>query len=253
MKDKELRQILRAGRKPEIDSSRKEETIRRVLAAGGNLRGMPRISIWQRMYTMAGYISPWLWILQGAAVLLCAYSLAVNGNGMMPTIAATVPLIGCIGFVELQKGYACGMQELESVCRYDGRQVILLKLLLIGSVDMLLTLFLLAFSTQYGVGLPEAVLYIVVPFLLSCALYFSILLRTDRRVSNVGLFAAGIFLVFMFQLFFGNVDIRVWYMENSNSQWVLGAVAASVTLLALAIRKFWKRMDREDIKIWSFD
>lgn len=253
MKDKELKQILQTGRKPEIDSSRKEEAIRGVLAAGGNLRGMPRISIWQRMYTMAGYLSPWLWIVQGAVVLLCAYSLAVNGRGMMPTIAAAVPLIGCIGFVELQKGYACGMQELESACRYDNRQVILLKLLLIGSADMLLTLFLFALSTRLGVGLPEAVLYILVPYLLSCALYFAILLRTNRRVSNVGLLAAGIFLAVAFQFVFENIDLDNWVIRSDDSRWVFGMTVTAAALLILAIRKFWKRIDREDTKIWSFD
>lgn len=253
MKDKELKEILRSGRKPEIDSARKEDTIRRVLAAGGNLRGMPRISIWQRMYNMAGYITPWMWILQAAIVLVCAYSLVLNGRGMMSTIAAVVPLIGCIGCVEIQKAYACGMQELESVCRYDVRQVILLKMLLIGGADIIMTLFLLVFCAQYGVALPQAVLCTLVPFLLSCAMYFAILLRTDRRVSNVGLIAAGILLVFVFQLVLGNMKPYVWAIVNGNAQWVFGGVVVSAALLSLAIRRFWKRIDREDTKIWSFD
>lgn len=253
MKDKELKELLRSVGKQEIDSKRKEDTIRQVLAAGNNLRGMSRISIWQRMYTMAGYLSPWLWIIQAAIVVCCAYFVADIGKSILPTVASVVPLLVCIGFVEIQKGFACGMQELESVCRYDGRQVVLLKMMLIGSVDILVTFFLLVYSTEHGVALPQAVLCILVPYLLSCAMYFTVLLRTDRRASNVALFAAGIFLALVFQFVLGNVPPYVWAKINGNDLWALAVTVVSAALLLVAVRKFWKRIDREDTKIWSFD
>lgn len=252
MKDEELKNILLQVKGPAIDSQRKEAAVCFVMSSKKERRGLTRITYWERLRSMVGYLSGGYWIIQGFLLLLCGYCAAAGGEKIL-VLATTAPLLGCIGCTEIQRGYACGMWELEMSCRYDLRQVMLLKMQIFGGVDLAAILCLMIFAGSTGAAFPQMLVTILLPYLLSCSVYFLLLCVTDRKVSNYVMIGVGVFMAVATQMVFSFLDDVSWNVINTHAEWAALAVLAAADLLLLAMRWFWKTCDMEGKKAWSFD
>jgi hypothetical protein len=98
---------------------------------------------------------------------------------------------------ELFRSFTSGMWELEQTLKYDLRQHIIIKLLIFGLADLLL-IVCLAFISQ-GVlasSFLKIILYLLVPFNISCIVLFSLFTVWRNTLSSVTLWiSSGIVLV----------------------------------------------------------
>lgn len=246
--------MLLAAKNLEIDEKRKEADIRTVIQGAQNTRGLPGLSYWERVCAMAGYLSLWVWLVQASVVLALGYFVCMSGgreSQALFTMAA--PLVGCIGCIEIQRGYACGMWEMEKACRYDLRQVILLKMQIMSGIDLAVVLCMVGFSRGFGTTLTGAVLTILVPYLLSSFVYFMLLCRMDRRISNYLLAGTGLMMSFGSGMFVNCIDAVSWERINAHGEWTAVLTLAALDLMVIAMRRFLKSCDREENGRWSFD
>lgn len=254
MTEEELKDMLLSMKVPEIDDRRKEADIRFALEQAKDIRGLPKITYWERLRSMAGYLSPWVWVVQAVVLLVCGYAIC-----MMPyynyisIVSMAAPLLACIGCVEIKRGYGCGMWEMEKACRYDLRQVVLLKMQITGGVDLLVICCLIALSTGQGVELPKAIISILIPYLLTAFVFFMLLCRTGRRISNYVLAAAGMFMTVGMGIFTSCIDDIKWEYINNHGEWTAILVLAAVDLLMISMRRFLRSCDREEGIEWNFD
>ncbi|MDO4274389.1 MAG: hypothetical protein Q4D16_12020 [Eubacteriales bacterium] len=253
MKDSEIKILLKECRGPEIDRECKEKSIRFVTGQMKDIRVLYHISYWERLKNMAGYLSPWVWAVQAAILMLLGYFAVLDSQSMLPAAVAAVPLLGCIGCMEIQRGYMCGMWEMEKACRYDLRQVVLLKLQIMGGVDMAVVVCLLAMATGRGITLSKAVFYILLPYFISCFIYFTILCRTDRRASDFVIVGAGILMSAVMWVLLNCIDEVMWSYLDVRMEWTALAAIAAADLMLLSVRRFWKICDKESNKVWSYD
>lgn len=254
MTEEELRRMLLSAKNLKIDKIRKETDIRGILQSARNTRGLPRLSYWERVCAMAGYLSLWVWGMQAAIILACGYLVCISdwrGSQMLFTMAA--PLIGCIGCIEIQRGYSCGMWEMEKACRYDLRQVVLLKMQIMGGIDLAIVLCMVGYSKGLGTTLSGAVLTILVPYLLSSFVYFMLLCRMDRRISNYLLVGTGLIMSFGSGMFVNCIDAVSWERINAHGEWTAVLTLAALDLMVIAMKRFLKSCDREENGRWSFD
>lgn len=252
MTDEELKRRFLSIPKSEIDQSRKETSICQVMSQGTVLRGLNRITYWDRVRTMAGYLSPWVWFAQAVIFFLSAYLFRNSSEeeflGMCSILA---PLIACIGCTEIQRGYYCGMWEMEKACRYDLRHVMLLKMQITGSIDLILVLCLILFSAGRGIELPKAVLSILIPYLLASFLYFILLCRLRSRFSSYVLVGIGILLPMCNGFIMNCIDEVAWEIISAHSEWTAVLVILAADLLLWSMRRFFIYCDREENGKWN--
>lgn len=146
----------------------------------------------QRLCEQAAYISPVTWILQGVLFL---YMLRTVGEGShLWTISSMVPLIGIVAGCELIRSYGHNMWELELSCRYNLRSIFALKLLILGSVDLVILIMAVAACGMGHLKFTLIVVLILVPFNLSNSLYLWMIIKLHRKCTNYLLAGTGIFL-----------------------------------------------------------
>lgn len=161
------------------------------------------------------------------------------------------PLIACIGCTEIQRGYYCGMWEMEKACRYDLRHVMLLKMQITGSIDLILVLCLILFSAGRGIELPKAVLSILIPYLLASFLYFILLCRLRSRFSSYVLVGIGILLPMCNGFIMNCIDEVAWEIISAHSEWTAVLVILAADLLLWSMRRFFIYCDREENGKWN--
>lgn len=252
MTDEKLKTYFLSIPKPEIDQSRKETSICLVLSHTDEIRGLTRITYWDRIRTMAGYLSPWVWFAQAAVLLLGGYLFCSTPEDNFLSICSVLaPLIACIGCTEIQRGYYYGMWEMEKACRYDLRHVMLLKMQITGSIDLALIFCLMGFSAGRGIEFSKAVLAILMPYLLSSFVYFMLLCRVRSRFSSYVLAGAGIVMMLFHLSILESLDDVAWEIICGHSEWIAVLVIFSVDMVIWSMRRFFIFCDREENKKWN--
>lgn len=254
MTEEELKQILQSAQNMEIDEERKERDIRFVVEAARDIRGIPKLTYGERIWSMTGYLSPWIWFLQAVILMGGGYfTCAIAWEDSQIFFSMAAPLIGCIGCTEIYRGYTCGMWEMEKACRYDLRQVVLLKMQITGSADLALILCMMCFGKETGMTLSQAILGVLVPYLLAAFVYFMLLCRMDRNVSNYLLAAVGIFMSLGSAIIMNCIDDVTWERISEHGEWTALLVIVAADMMLAAMRRFLRYCDREDDRRWNFD
>lgn len=251
MTDRELKQLLCSMERPKADEAKKAASIKRILAQAGELRGVPRISHWERIFTMAGYLPVWLWLGQALLLVLCGFAAAMNGE-VLELFPLLLPLLGCLACGEIPRGLSCRMWELEQSCRYNLREVILLKTQIIGGTDLVLLLCVIGMYAGRGVSLAWCMAKIAFPFVLAAAVYFWVLHHAGHRTSSYAVTAAGIFSALLADGIAGNL-CSMLEKRYVGKEWAWIAVLLAAALLLLSLRRYLKNCDREEKQRWSFD
>ena len=109
-------------------------------------------------------------------------------------ILTFILIVSILFFIdELFKSFTTGMWELEQTLKYELRQHTIVKLLIMGLIDMILV-FLMSIIVQptLSISLLNILLYLLVPYNLICIILFSILTMWRNKMYNYVLwFASG--------------------------------------------------------------
>ena len=141
------------------------------------------------LLTQAGYIRWWVWV---ASVLLFGGVLWLASWRDSQTVwaaAALTPFLALLIVVENGKSRFYGMEELELSCRMSLRTVALARMMILGLFHFLLLGMLVPMIAVWGtIGLAQAGVYLLTPYLLTAALGMEL---TRRCRGRDGLLACG--------------------------------------------------------------
>lgn len=254
MKEKDWKLLFEQCPLPKPGEGRKEEQMGQIMDAYRSLRPLYRKSRLQKWEHVAGSLSPFTWLLQAGLLLLLGFAFLVDWMDGEMVAVFTAPLMGIVGMLELMRSYAWNMWELEQSCRYNLLQMMSIKMMILGLMDLLVLLVAGAAGAYGRFGMNGFLLQILIPFLLSDALYLWLLGRF-RNTCGIGmLLAAGMFMAV------GNLQVAKGIEAGFEiSKWMGGPNAAglltllSVGILAISIYRFLKSCDGEERKVWNFD
>ncbi|WP_343248428.1 hypothetical protein [Diplocloster hominis] len=211
--------------------------------------GLPEIIAGQLQYLSAGY-----WILQGillAVMLSVMYWMNRNVEDAMTYIAAGsafAAFAGVIGVQELGRSMAYHMAELEQTFYLNMKQILALRMILFGGMDLL---FLTALAlvthqgTEYGIGV--MCIYLLVPFAASNIVYFATLtLAKNRRARYIQTGAAMLAVLFsmmpaMTQEAYRTAAVPVW----------LGILLIMLAVLGIQIRILLQKAVKGELLCWN--
>ena len=188
-------------------------------------------------------------MLQAVFLLLAiGISNGQNEEWYLWNVSAMIPFLGVICVPELTKSFSLGMWELEQSCCFHLRKLMAAKMAVMGIVDGVFLIFLMAAVGNRGSGLSGAVLAVLVPFLLSNAVYLWLFRVLKRHCSGYVLTAAGICMA-------GGMLMLKQYLPDLPSAVSSGAAAAIGTagfvLLLVSGYGVLKQMDREETVVWN--
>lgn len=204
-----------------------EVNIRKTILAGKQVlmkNPVQEVCWYKRIVNQFKYISPLLWISQLLAVGLCMFLISqINSNtditAILSVISVIVALLGVVGFPEVCKSLSYQMWELEQSCKYNLRQIVAIKLSIIGTIDLFIVL-LITIMTSVQTNLPvwEMALYLFVPFNLACIVSFFATSLARNKNSIFPIFPAGFGLSFLMLLcinrfsLYQNITIPIWFI-----------------------------------------
>jgi len=128
----------------------------------------PAVPFYQVLLSQIGYIRKWVW-----CVSVLVFGLAVSVSVCLPEsavwmISALTPLLALTLITESGRSAHYGMMELEMATRFSLRSVVLARLAVLGTGDLLILAMLLPLGLWSRSAEPfSAGLYILTPFLLS--------------------------------------------------------------------------------------
>lgn len=142
---------------------------------------------------------------------------------------------------EVFRSFTSGMWELEQTLKYDLRQHIIVKLLIFGIADLLL-IVCLAFISQgvLAISFLKIILYLLVPFNISCIVLFSLFTVWRNTLSSVVFWiSSGIVLVSVLFItnFFNVYELNLKY-------WVVGYILSILVLMFIV-------MENLKVKKWE--
>lgn len=187
-----------------------------------NLR-RPRISIWKFVFSQIGYIHKRVFL-----VSIFIFILSLAGTSLFPvhilwTVSALMPLSALIFLAEGGRSEYYQMTELEMATCFSLRSVILARLTILGTGNLLLLGLLLPLVVQSSrFSCLQAGLYIAAPFLLTTCTGLQIV-RRIRRPEALSL-CAGISVFISFSVLFSHIRFPQIYKAEQLIWWMAAAL-----------------------------
>ncbi|MGL4338703.1 MAG: hypothetical protein ACRCST_17585 [Turicibacter sp.] len=209
----------------------------------------PKMSEWGFLRTQAGYIRKRVWI---CFVMLFLFALVgtifyPHAIFIVTLISSISPFLALITVTELSRSVSFNMAELEMSCKYPLVHVVLARMLILGSLNILffcVFLFTIIGKTDYG--LVQLTIYLLAPYVLTCT--GSLLVINQLQTKELSYVCGGIAgLVSMVQIILQNKIIDVYLQQHTVFWSVIFLVV--VGMLIREIRIFINRMG--DLQ-WSF-
>ena len=202
-----------------------ETNIQKTVLAGKRLfmkNPVQELRWYRRIVNQFKYISPLLWFSQLLAIGLCMLLIGQIGSdtdmtAVLSAISFIVALLGVVGFPEVCKSFSYQMWELEQSCKYNLRQIVAIKLSIIGMIDLIIILAITLFtSLQTELPMWEMALYLFVPFNLACIVSFFVTSLARNKNSVFSIFPAGFGFAFLMLLCinrfspYQSISIPIW-------------------------------------------
>lgn len=178
--------------------------------------GPRRINICHMLAIQARYIPKWVW-LSSVPLFLCAWYVSRFGQDFAAVrLMALVPFLVMVSLTESMRSVVHGMQELELAAQFSLCSIVLARMGILGSANLLL-LFLI--SVQFGENIQKSTVFLLVPYLLTA---FGNLVIVRKVSGKEGTFACAAFafavsgadLLFHTKLcaYFADRYLPVWYL-----------------------------------------
>ncbi len=201
------------------------------------------------------YISPGFWLLQGAVVVMLVIwveKTSMVRGGLRDFLNWTSILaawMGVLGCGDMGRHFSRGVAELEQSCYFNLLQLWTIRMILSGSVDIVVLMFCSVRIAEYTVmPFVQVSLYILVPFVLSNV--FCLLFVTGLRGGRgwygqiVAAFVTGILAAVQTRIpahFYTMAFIWVW----------VAALLAGGLLLAWQLRYMYEKIRRGEVLCWN--
>lgn len=135
------------------------------------LEGLPKpgISNWDFLWSQAGYIRKWNWMVS-AVVFICGLCVGTDkGKQFTSALAVMIPVLALSFVAEGSRSVRYGMAELEMASKFSMKAVLMAKFTILGieNAVLLAVLLPLLMRNKYY-GLLSAAIMILFPYLLSC-------------------------------------------------------------------------------------
>lgn len=231
-----------------------ETNIQKTVLAGKQLlmkSTVQELRWYKRIISQFKYISPLLWFSQLFVIGLCMLLISHIGSDtdMTATLSAIsfiVALLGVVGFPEICKSFSYQMWELEQSCKYNLRQLVAIKLTIIGTLDLLIILAITFFTClQTELPMWEMALYLFVPFNLACIVSFFVTTLARNKNTVLPIFPAGFGVAFLMLLCINRFSL---YQSISIPLWLILCLC-TFTILIWKAAQFIKGMDEGGLAI----
>lgn len=225
--------------------------IQKVIITGKKVlsqREYQHVSLLSRLANQFRYISSKVWIVQFSMLIFCIlFLITVSPNAdrqlLFSIVSFLIALVTLVGFPELCRSYSFRMWELEQSCKYNLRQLMTLKMTILGSVDLVIIALIVVVCRRYA-EMPfwQIGLYLLVPFNVTCIVgFFTIsLLRSRANAYSVLAICGGaVFILFVFSNRISIFNMELFY------RWITAFVISTI-VLGIFIHRFIKEVAQEE-------
>lgn len=206
----------------------------------------PELSLIEFVWMQMGYLRKWSWILGIGMLLLTFVAEHHLKEWNLCFLSSAVPFVAVGVVTEFCRSQRYGMEELELSSRFSLKMVVLSRLGILGTGDLLL--LAAGVPLLWGIGYHSVVntaVYILIPYLLT--VFSSLWAVRHWRGKEGGYFSIGIAgCISLFYLAFGNT--KAWislFLEKE--RWVV----LLILLLFLSGKEFRKILKDTEEYIWN--
>lgn len=177
-----------------------------------------RSSFIYMLFVQFTYISKWLWVFS-VLVFLCAFIISIYQQWtLLWSVFAVIPFIVTFSLSESMRSVVYGMGEFEMTSRFSLKSIIMARIVVLGTGNMLL---FFAISMFLGDGIWRNVLYILAPYLSSATGGLVILRKFTSK--------EGVYMSFAF-----SIIISLLCMEVARSfNWIYEARYTGLWLIVI--------------------
>ncbi|WP_050607516.1 hypothetical protein [Clostridium niameyense] len=155
---------------PASNSTGMEDTIIKVRQLVKQSEDKP-LSFWKFFFLQFGFMRKKVWFIQIVIILAFSIKLTCSSKGVetLAMISSAAPLLVIAGIKELARSYTYEMAEIELSTTYSFKQLMITRITILGLIDILgLTILLILSGVSMKLHLIALILYIFVPFLVTC-------------------------------------------------------------------------------------
>lgn len=251
--EKKIKNLLLEYKSPPINPGQKQRDILHAATFLQERALLYQKGFWLRIWEQICYISRFTWLAQFVFLVLgCCLMMEFKNNDAVIFLSALSPLIGIIGFTEVNRSFSRDMWELEQVCRYNLKQIIGMKLFILGGADLLVIAILFGVCQRGEYTFALTLIMALLPFNTANSIYL-FLLRRCRHCSNYILVMTGIIL----SLFDGWIssylilDMEI-YHRSLSPVLLTGSLLFTCGLVIFMGYGFLNTLQKEDKTIWNF-
>lgn len=254
--NRKIRNYLQQYPVPLYDTKKMQQTIRLARQVYRNRLLSKRIGFGEFIRMQMHFIGRWVWLTQAALVL--GFFILITGchfgqtglQHMLLFFSVASPIIAFVGFPELLKSYSHDMEEIESCTRFSMRKLMGARILILGLTDLFCLTVILAVSTAHdGALVLRMILYLFVPFNLTCCGCLTVLGHVKSRQG--GYYCGAICALCI--VVFGSLSfIKRYYETAATGAWVVMFIITLVYITVEVMQTFrsFNRFCSKEETIW---
>ena len=206
----------------------------------------PKASPLEVFTVQAGYIPKYVWIVSVFPILLFLLleylaEFRAGSYDIIWYLSAFMPILAVLSVTETFRSEVYGMAELEMTAKYNLLQILLMRMGILGTLDLLLVFAVIPLVIRWGdVNFLQAAVYLLVPWECTCLLAFQVEKHRKEKGTILGNILCGVF-VCMIEIFLGNHG-EVAYDGKRFPIWIIVFFGLSV-YLARQIWRIWQEME----------
>ena len=143
-----------------------------------HVQASKKTSIAYMAWVQFSYISKWLWVFSSFVFICIFISSRYIAEETLWFLSAAIPFIVTFSLSESMRSVVYGMREFEMSSKFTLKSIIMLRVIIIGTVNMFM---LLATAGLSGSSMCNSLLYMLVPYLSSATGGFIILRKFPAR------------------------------------------------------------------------
>lgn len=166
----------------EINPIRKKEFL-------DNIR-QPRTSAKEFLVNQIFFIRKGTWVLTFTLTVVAIMAISIFGLNLIGNslwnVGAISPFLALTMLMEITKSDSNKMVEMEDSCLYNRHQVVLARLIILGGTNFTsICLIALAIKLSAGQNIIQILLWLILPYMLTCVTSLYILKGSKRRESSM--------------------------------------------------------------------
>lgn len=211
----------------------------------------PKASPLEVFAVQAGYIPKYVWIVSVFPILLFLLieylaGFRAESYNIIWYLSAFMPILAVLAVTETFRSGVYGMAELEMAAKYNLPQILLMRMGILGTLDLLLVFAVILLVIRWGdVNFLQAAVYLLVPWECTCLLTFQVEKHRKEKGTILGNILCGLF-VCMIEIFLGNYR-EFAYDGKKLPIWILVFLGLSVHLA----RQIW--CIRQEMEEWKWN